>query len=158
MFIKIVYELFNWYYDAWIITETAIYDIEWSLLKTNVESIYFDSIEGVEIDKHRIWDSVFNKGDIIIHKFWDEEVAIYNVFAPYACADTLEQFIQHEPKDEEVDRFDMIMDTLSGVVKEYLDRNGTAYTWTELSNTKNQPEKEDESDDFTIDLRNETHR
>lgn len=61
VFTKIIYELYNWYYDAWIVTSHAIYDIEWSLLKTNVESIHLDSIEGIEVDKHRIWDSIFNK-------------------------------------------------------------------------------------------------
>jgi hypothetical protein len=45
VFLKIVYELFNWYNDVWIITDNAVYDIEWSLLKTRVESIHHDNIE-----------------------------------------------------------------------------------------------------------------
>lgn len=61
VFLKIVYELFNWYNDVWLITEDAVYDIEWSLLKTRVESIHHENIEGVEIDKHRIWDNIFSK-------------------------------------------------------------------------------------------------
>lgn len=122
VFIKIVYELFNWYHDVWVVTDHAVYDIEWSLLKTNVESIHHENIEGIEVDKHRIWDNIFNKWDIIIHKFWEEELAIYNAYSPYKSAEAIEQFI-HPAQEEEMDRFDMIMDTLSGVVTDYLERH-----------------------------------
>ena len=45
MFLKVAYELFNWYNDVWLITEEAVYDVEWSLLKTRVESIHHENIE-----------------------------------------------------------------------------------------------------------------
>jgi hypothetical protein len=112
VFLKIVYELFNWYNDVWIITDHAVYDLEWSLLKTKVESIHHENIEGVEIDKHRIWDNIFNKGDIIVHKFGEEELAILNAYAPYKSVDILESFIHPSEEAEEIDNFDMIMDTL----------------------------------------------
>lgn len=123
VFLKIVYELYNWYNDVWIVTDTAVYDLEWSLFKTNVESIHHENIEWIEIDKNRIWDSIFNKWDIIIHKFWEEELAIYNAYAPYKSVDIIESFI-HPAEEEGEDRFDMIMDTLWWVVTEYLDRHG----------------------------------
>ncbi len=152
VFLKIVYELFNWYRDVWIITDSAVYDLEWSLLKTKVESIHFENIEWVEIDKHRIWDNIFNKWDIIIHKFWEQELAIYNAYAPYKSVDMLEQFIHPEEDEQEADKFDMIMDTLSGVVHEYLEKNGL-----EQSKKKHQDdEDEDEKifdDRYTIDTR-----
>ncbi len=125
VFIKIVYELFNWYNDVWIVTEIAIYDLEWSLLKTNLESIHHENIEGVEVDKHRIWDNIFDKWDLVIHKFWDEELAIYNAYQPYKAADSIDAYI-HPDEDEKdkTDKFDMIMDALSWVVHEHLDRHG----------------------------------
>jgi len=127
VFMKIVYELFNWYRDVWIITDSWVYDLEWSLLKTNVESIHYENIEWVEIDKHRIWDNIFNEWDIIIHKFWEQELAIYNAYAPYKSVDIIESFI-HPEEEEDWDKFDMIMDTLWWVVHEYLERNGLEHT------------------------------
>lgn len=149
VFFKIIYELFNWYNDVWIITDDAVYDLEWSLLKTKVESIHHENIEWVEIDKHRIWDSIFNKWDIIIHKFWEEELAIYNAHAPYASVDILESYI-HPPEDEWSDRFDMIMDTLWGVVTEYLDKHGLK---DKYDNPDYEPEWPDFDDEYTIDAR-----
>lgn len=61
VFVKIFYDIFNWYNDVWLITNEAIYDLEWSLLKTRLESVKFESIEGIEVEKDRIWDTLFNK-------------------------------------------------------------------------------------------------
>lgn len=143
--IKILYEIINWWNDVWILTQNAIYDLEWSLLKTKVENLYYENIEGIEVDKHRIWDSIFRKWDLIIHKFWEEELAIYNVWKPYKAADMIDQFLQ--PIEEEKDKFDMIMDTLGGVVHEYLDRNGLDIEWNKIQ------KKEEDIDPYTIDVR-----
>ena len=151
VFIKIAYELFNWYHDVWVVTDHAVYDIEWSLLKTNVENIHHESIEGIEVDKHRIWDNIFNKWDIIIHKFWEEELAIYNAYSPYKSAETIEQFI-NPVHEEEQDRFDMIMDSLWWVVTEYLERHWLKEKYD--SPEDNKQDVDDIDDQYTIDARN----
>ena len=148
IFLKIIYELFNWYNDVWIVTEEAVYSLEWSLLKTNVESVHHANIEGIEVDRHRIWDSIFKKWDIIIKKFWDDEIAIVNAYNPYEAVSVIDTYI-HPPEEEpEEDRFDMIMDALSGVVKDYLERK---WFWEE--NTIIQEKETENTDDFTLDLR-----
>lgn len=153
VFCKVLYELFNWYHDVWIIADDAVYDLEWSLLKTNLENIHYENIEWVEIDKHRIWDNIFNKGDIIIHKFWEEELAILNAAAPYKSVAILEKFIHPSEDEEERDRFDMIMDTLGWVVTEYLDKNGLKdkYDNPDYQET----DKSQAYDEYTVDLSNE---
>ncbi len=153
IFCKIVYELFNWYRDVWIITDHGVYDLEWSLLKTNVESIHFENIEWVEIDKHRIWDNIFNKWDIIIHKFWEQELAIHNAHSPYKSVDILESFIHPVEEDENTDKFDMIMDTLWGVVTEYLEKHGREYTEKRIQDNDDGPYYDDR---YTIDTRNDS--
>jgi hypothetical protein len=150
VFFKIIYELFNWYNDVWIITDRALYDLEWSLLKTKVESIHHENIEWVEIDKHRIWDNIFNKGDIIVHKFGEEELAILGAYAPYKSVDILESFIHPADEAEEIDNFDMIMDTLWGVVTEYLDKHGHKHS---EKREEFKPELPEYDDRYTLDAR-----
>lgn len=151
VFVKVVYELFNWYHDVWIVTDDAVYDLEWSLFKTNLESIRHENIEWIEIDKHRVWDSVFNKGDIIIHKFWEEELAILNAASPYKSVDILESFINPKEEEDEKDRFDLIMDALGGVVSEHLKKHGvqTDAEWNELESQEMKPFFDER---YTIDL------
>ncbi len=154
VFLKIVYELFNWYHDVWIITDEAVYDLEWSLFKTNLESLHHENIEGIEIDKHRIWDSIFNKGDIIIHKFWEEELAILSAYAPYKSVDILENFIHPKDEEDDKDRFDMIMDALGWVVTEHLKKHGVQWD-SEWDDIDDLAKKRQYDDRYTIDLGDE---
>ncbi|MDA9129333.1 hypothetical protein N9J72_02550 [Candidatus Gracilibacteria bacterium] len=152
IFVKIVYELFNWYHDVWIVADGAIYDLEWSLFKTNLENLHYENIEGIEIDKHRIWDSIFNKGDIVIHKFGEDELAILNAAAPYEAVEILEGFIHPKDEEDDKDRFDMIMDALGGVVSEHLKKHGV-HTDLEASETENKKTSGYEYDEkYTINL------
>lgn len=156
IFIKIIYELYNWYYDVWILTDVAVYDIEWSLLKIKVESIHYENIEWVEVDRHRIWDSIFNKWDIVIHKFWEEEFAIYNAYSPFRGAEIIENYIHQKEEGGEHNNFDMIMDTLSWVVNNYLQTHGIPERWVDiplLSQDEISEEKNQEQDAYSLDMR-----
>jgi hypothetical protein len=156
VFIKIVYELFNWYNDVWIITDEAVYALEWSLLKTNVESVHHGNIEGIEIDRNRIWDTIFNKWDIIIKKFWDDEVAILDAYNPYEAVSIIDTYIHpSEQEDEnEQDRFDMVMDALSGVVKDFLERKWYPNKGDAIEHsTEKATPRENEIDEYTLDIR-----
>ncbi len=151
VFIKVIYDIFNWYNDAWIITDDGIYDLEWSLLKTNLESVRYDSIEGIEIDKHRIWDTIFNKWDILIHKFGEETLVIENAFSPYKAVDQIEPFLFPKPEEKE-DRFELLMHTLGDVVEDYLDKKWVKDPYKEWKHIHKPEPLEDE---YTIDLRQE---
>ena len=154
VFIKIVYELFNWYNDVWIITNEAVYALEWSLLKTNVESVHHGNIEGIEIDRNRIWDSIFNKWDIIIKKFWEDEVAILDAHNPYAAVSVIDTFIHpSQEEDDEQDRFDMVMDALSGVVKDFLERKWYPKKGDDIIHEWEIEQEIDKDDDYTLDIR-----
>jgi hypothetical protein len=45
IFLKLVYDIFNWYNDVWIITETGVVDLEWALFKTTTNSVNYENIE-----------------------------------------------------------------------------------------------------------------
>ena len=155
VFVKIVYELFNWYNDVWIITDQAVYALEWSLLKTNVESVHHGNIEWIEIDRNRIWDTFFNKWDIIIKKFWEDEVAILDAHNPYEAVSIIDTYIHpSEEGEDEQDRFNMVMDALSGVVKDFLDRKWYPQKDNHSEEIdEDRPETSHEVDEYTLDIR-----
>jgi hypothetical protein len=45
LFSKIIYDIFNWYNDVWIITNSAVVALDWSMLKSKTESVNFENIE-----------------------------------------------------------------------------------------------------------------
>jgi hypothetical protein len=45
IYIKIIYDIFDWYNDVWIITDSGVVDLDWSIFKTKMSTIDFDNIE-----------------------------------------------------------------------------------------------------------------
>lgn len=125
IFIKVLYDIFDWYNDVWIISNKWIYDIKWKLFKTEVNSINYENIEWVESEQDGIIDMILNKGDIVIHKIWSDVFRIKDVSKPFVAINEIEHFtLYEEEKEEDTDKFEMIVEALSWVVWEYVDKNG----------------------------------
>lgn len=58
VYIKIIYDIFNWYNDAWIITESNVIDLKWALFHIKVNSVNFENIEWIEVDQAWIIDTL----------------------------------------------------------------------------------------------------
>jgi len=94
VFVKIIYEIFNWYNDVWIITNESIIDLDWALFKSDVSSLRFENIEGIEIEQDGIIDKIFNKGTLVIHKVGDDVFAMEEAVIPYEAVDEIEKHIK----------------------------------------------------------------
>jgi hypothetical protein len=152
VFIKTIYEVFNWYNDVWIITDWWIVALEWALFKTDSLSVEFDKIEWMEVEQDWIIDKIFNKWNLIIHKFWDDSIVLNNAINPYNWVNIIEEADEelNEKKEIEEDKYDIIMDALWWVVENYLEKK--------LSKNEKQIELEKiitevEKREWTIDLR-----
>ena len=122
-FIKIVYEIFNWYNDVWIITNESVIDLDWALFKTEATSVKYENIEWVGVEQDGIWDKVLNKGTVVIHKIWDDSFQIEDAVIPYEAVNEIERISKEKLSWAwEEDRFDLMMNALSGVVDDYLER------------------------------------
>jgi len=152
VFIKIIYDIFDWYNDVWMITDSWVISLERALFKTNTVSVDFDKIEWLEVDQSWISDKLLKKWDIVLHKFWDDSITLHNAINPYGWVNIIEDIsnIASERNDMEQDKFDLIMDALWWVVENYM--------WKKM----NQEEKEEElhkaiwkieKNEGTIDLR-----
>lgn len=129
IYTKIVYDIFDWYNDVWIITDAWVIDLDWSLLRTNMSTIDFENMEWMEVEQNSIFDKILSKWDLIIHKIWDDWFVLPNCINPYAALNQVEWIKNHiedleeHEDDGQIDRFDMIMDSLGWVVENYLKTN-----------------------------------
>jgi hypothetical protein len=152
IFIKVVYEIFNWYNDVWIITDNWVVSLEWALFKTNTISVVYEKIEWLEVEQWWISDKLLKKWNLVIHKFWEDSLTLINAINPYAWVDLIEEISEKatETNNLEDDKFDIIMDALGWVVENYL--------WKKMSITEKQEElnaviSKIEKNEWTIDLR-----
>ena len=156
MFIKIVYDIFDWYNDAWIITNEWVIALDWKLFKTNTTTISYWNIEWIEVDQNWIWDKILRKWDLVIHKIWDEVFKLDDCIRPYQAVDIIENISSEKSDKEEDTKFDMVMETLSWVVEDYLERKWIRQSdsWNKYESISEQEVIEEiEDKDWTIDIR-----
>lgn len=91
VFIKIIYDIFDWYNDVWIITDSWVTQLNRSLFKTDTTSVEYDKIEWLEVLQDWIIDKILIKWSIVIHKIWDDSFRLENSFQPYKSVDLIEE-------------------------------------------------------------------
>ncbi len=152
VYIKTIYEIFNWYNDVWIITDWWVIALEWALFKTDSLSIEYDKIEWMEVEQDWFLDKILNKWNLVIHKFWDDSITLENTLNPYDWVNLIEEIdeeISHV-KEMEDEKYDIIMNALWWVVENYLENK--------MNKTNKNEELEKvitkiEKKEWTIDLR-----
>lgn len=132
VFLKITYDIFDWYNDVWIITDSWVVDLEWSFLNSNNVSLKFENIEGIEVEQKWLWDKVFWKWELVIHKVWEWTFTLPDAAAPYDAVNRIEEASSmHFDWDEDEDHewYDDVMHVLSSVVKDHLDKKSWRIEW-----------------------------
>ena len=152
IFIKVIYDIFDWYNDAWIITNNWVVQLEWALFRTDTESVDFDKMEWIEVEQNWIIDKIFQKWTLIIHKFWNDTLILENAINPYLWVNLIEEASNEALIEANMhnDKFDVIMDALWWVVENYLDKKmSTSEKQEEINKVIDKIEKSK----WTIDLR-----
>lgn len=109
VYLYLLYSVFDWYNDVWLLTDQGIVDLDWNVFAGNVTYVSYHSIHGVEIKRDSIFDSLLGKGDISIHlqdeteEFELREAANPDEIAEYvqgAVADLKSHDTGHEEPEE----------------------------------------------------------
>lgn len=73
LYLFLVYKIFDWYNDVWIITDLGVIDVDWDVFTRHVIYIDYDDIRGSEVQTHSFLDSLFHKGDVSIYTENEED-------------------------------------------------------------------------------------
>lgn len=135
MYIFLMYKIFDWYNDVWIITEKWIIDLDWQLFKTNIVYIDYEDIKWIELRQNSIWDWILHKWSIIIHLEWEgSNFILEEAKSPKEIVGYIQWVIEDKEKskhdksaEEEQTSFDMLIWALKNVVKEHLKEQNEEY-------------------------------
>lgn len=156
IFWKIIYDIFNWYNDVWIITDSSVVALDWSLFKSKTESVNFDNIEWLWVDEAGVLDKLLKKWWLIIHKIWNEEFILEDAINPYKAIDIIEEASSWSSESEKNitdERFNMLLEAISGSVWDYVGKkNNNSYVNNKDKIKKEVIEKAEKSEGV-IDLR-----
>ncbi len=155
VYIILIYQIFDWYNDVWIITNKWIIDLDWSLFKTNIVYIEYTDMRWIELQRHSFLDTLIDKWDIAINLEWeDSRFSLEDATSPWIIVwqiqDIIEDIKNHKNDDDE-SSFDILLWALKNVVKERLKEDGV-YSYTENINNNEEIEKVLQKK-WTIDLR-----
>lgn len=176
MFFRIMYKIFNWYNDAWILTKDWVVHIEWQLFELSSTSVNYDNIEWIELIQSWIIDTIFGKWDLSIQKIWWDNFLLNNASRVWEAINELDKLSKEwrnsrqkklKEEKEELEKlksleqekekfknknFETLFNALSEVVEDYLWKS-----WYEKSMTKEADKesyiKEIKKTSWTIDIR-----
>ncbi len=133
VFIKLIYDIFNWYNDVWIITNTWVVSLNWTLFTYMTVSVKYQNVKWVEIQKSDFFDTFLWKWDLFLYKEWWDPLILKNatnIHLAWNLIDTeLKKLKKSQVKVEEVkqekppENFETVLKVLSSVVEEYLWKN-----------------------------------
>ncbi|PID35042.1 MAG: hypothetical protein CR971_00055 [candidate division SR1 bacterium] len=135
LFIKFIIDFFDLYLDTLTAGEYNITLFMWDGFFNNSTEIFdWDRIESISYRQNSFWDKLFMKGDILIRLDDDIEFPFEDVYRPKKVLERLtiykNAFIakklhdtQQNEKFDQDERFTILVDALSEVVKDYSRQN-----------------------------------
>lgn len=140
VYLYLLYCVFDWYNDVWIVTDEGVIDLDWNVFAGNVTYVPYHSVHGVEIRRDSVFDSLLGKGDIVILLAEDrgEDFGLLEAADPEAIADFIQEEIEKAKKardkhaaapqedtgPDDREPFQILLDTLTEMVKDHLERKG----------------------------------
>lgn len=134
VFLKNLYDIFNWYNDVWILTKDWVIDLEWWLLSSDSVSIKYEWVEWLQIIEKWFIDTFLKKWDIVINKiWWWEKFLLEDAYNPYKAVDEIDFMCSEAEKNKKSNKkpiktkeqnFETVLKALTQVVEWYLEWNG----------------------------------
>jgi len=120
-YLYIIYTIFDWYNDVWIITHTSVITIDWSLWTINTWYVRLEDIQWIEIEQNSIKDWILWKWDIQCLLVSDQDnFTLIDASNPQKWADFIRE-IQHKVlwdfNNDDWEEFEIMKHTLAEVVK-----------------------------------------
>lgn len=130
MYALLMYKIFDWYVDVWIATERTIVDMKWKWFSSDLLYIPYDKIEWVEIRTRSWWAALLGMSDVVVKLNGGDQFTLFSAKNPNAIIAFLQDAAKgkwHHIAEDEREPFDILVDTLSDVVKGHLTTRGKEY-------------------------------
>lgn len=120
----LLYKLFDWYLDVWIMTDKTIVDMRWKWFTPQLLYIAYEKVESIELRTPSWLYSIVWISDVRIHLAGDEHHTLSSAAYPKEVVQFLQDMLKWDDKKiekpDDKEPFDILVDTLSWVVKDHL--------------------------------------
>lgn len=121
--LNIFYIWMDWYYDAWLLTNQSIIDLEWKgLFERSSARIEYSAVDGVAYELSGFWGFLLGFGDIRIDKVSTQAVSLPNANSPRVAESWIlrqqEKFLERKNLTDS----NALKEILAEVVKDHIKR------------------------------------
>ena len=120
-FLRFFRDVADWYFDAFLITNTGIIDLDWrGFFDKSSTRIAFDDVVGISHEKKGFWASVFNFGDFLVQTDGTTEINLENAVAPQRAEMRLLEAKDTYSRERGLEDEKVLKEILSGMVKRHV--------------------------------------
>lgn len=129
MYLILMYKAFDWYVDTWIMTESTIVSMRWKWFSSDILYIPYKKIEGIEIRTRSWWAALLGMSDVVVKLAWDDEFMLSSADRSTDIVAFLQDVGKWKKwhKIDDREPFEILVESLSSVVKWHLATNGRDY-------------------------------
>jgi hypothetical protein len=98
IYFVLIYKIFDWYTDVWIMTETTLIDLRWQFFTSNLVIIPFEKIEGMEVRTYSWIYSILGISDIVVKLLGNESLILRNASQPTEVIHALQEAVKPHKK------------------------------------------------------------
>lgn len=130
IYVILMYKLFDWYVDVWIMTESTIVSMRWKWFSSDILYIPYKKIEGIEIRTRSWWAALLGMSDVVVKLAGSEEFMLSSARHPTDIVTFLQEatkWSHAQTKIDDREPFEILVESLSWVVKGHLAAHGREY-------------------------------
>ncbi len=112
------YHFIDWYFDAWLITNLGVIDIErHGLFERNSTRVDYHMMEGISYSINGFWPTVLGFGDITLDKLGTQtSIVLKQAWAPKRIERVLMKFQERYVRDRSIRDHSALKDMLSEMI------------------------------------------
>ena len=138
--VRFIYIAFDWYLDAWLLTNQAIIDVEWNgFFDRSAQRIEYTTIEQVSYSFKGFFQTIFRYGNLQVQQPGGD-TEIQNIERPRIVSSEINKLREKYTSDQNFNDEEKLKDVLTGMVRRHIDKHGLKV------NVQQEEEEEDEDE------------
>jgi len=134
--IQIIFQIISYYFNALLITNLNIVDVEWhGLFNRSAQRIEYNQIESFAFTVNGFLNTILNVGDVSINKISGNVVEVESIFHPKKSIQILTKIQDDMVSGQNYKEHDNLKNILTNMLRNHIDEHGIIIT-------------EDEDDEF----------
>jgi len=122
-FLRFIYEVMDWYFDALIVTNYGIIDLDWrGIFDKSSQRVDFDQLSGVAFDKVGFYSNILNFGSFTVQNYSGDNMTLPIAAAPQRAEKEVMDAKDRYSHERGLEDEKVLKEILSGMVQRHVQK------------------------------------